>query len=112
MNFGRSRRTTPWPISAPTCAIRRPRTGLRCIGVDPFGLFQPTLATPENEVAGGARYHRFPVYFGGKIEPPKGRVDRIPFSWDFGFLGLQRTFLGLGGRWTPMSIAVGATYVK
>jgi len=63
----------------------------RSSGGDPFGLFQPSLAPSEEKIESRARYECFPRYFSTedqrpKVTPSEDRIDRVPFSWDFGFL--------------------------
>jgi KaiC/GvpD/RAD55 family RecA-like ATPase len=60
--------------------------GRRCPGVDPFVLFQPTLESQPQASETRERFEAFPVHFPKNGTVPTGRVDRVPFTWDFGFL--------------------------
>jgi hypothetical protein len=60
--------------------------GQPCPGVDPFALFQPTLASRPSGVESKERFQYFPVHFPPEWPSSSHRIDRIPFCWDFGFL--------------------------
>jgi KaiC/GvpD/RAD55 family RecA-like ATPase len=56
---------------------------------DPFALFQPTSqSSPETRQSRLFRYRCFPEYF--SKNGPVGRIDRVPFCFDFGFLICRR----------------------